>query len=143
MAKINAKNKTVKAVDTKPATVAKTIPAKAEVKETKGASVVAESAPKAAASTTKAATKTTAKATAKSTKATTKAATIKSSLTLEIGDAQITEKDLVAKIKKAWTSQFKGKVKDIKSIDIYVKPEDNKAYYVINKDANENYFVEL
>lgn len=139
MAKINAKNKTVKAVDTKPVTVAKTTPAKAEVKETKESSVVAVSAPKAATSTTKATTKTATKATAKSTKA----ATIKSSLTLEIGDAQITEKDLVAKIKKAWTSQFKGKVKDIKSIDIYVKPEDNKAYYVINKDANENYFVEL
>ncbi len=79
----------------------------------------------------------------KKTTTTTKAASIKSSMVLQVLGKEISEKELVAQIKKAWTSQFKGKIKDIKTIDIYVKPEDNRAYFVINGTSDPAYFVEL
>ena len=64
-------------------------------------------------------------------------------MVLQVLGKEISEKELVAQIKKAWTSQFKGKIKDIKTIDIYVKPEDNRAYFVINGTSDPAYFVEL
>ncbi len=44
---------------------------------------------------------------------------------------QITEKEIVNSVKKAWRSAG-NKVGDIKTMDIYVKPEDYSVYYVIN-----------
>ena len=41
------------------------------------------------------------------------------------------EKDIIARVKKAWTRSGK-KVGDIKEMDLYIKPEENAVYYVIN-----------
>ena len=46
---------------------------------------------------------------------------------------QVEEKDMIAAVKKAWTKENKKKVGDIKDIALYIKPEDNAAYYVINE----------
>ena len=43
----------------------------------------------------------------------------------------IEEKDIIARVKKAWTRSGK-KVGDIKEMDLYIKPEENAVYYVIN-----------
>ena len=40
-------------------------------------------------------------------------------------------KDMIASVKKDWTKQ-KHKISEIKSIELYVKPEDYAVYYVIN-----------
>ena len=42
------------------------------------------------------------------------------------------KKDIIASVKKAWTKSG-GKVGDIKSVDLYIKPEESAVYYVINK----------
>ena len=44
---------------------------------------------------------------------------------------QVEEKEIIGNVKKAWTKTG-GKVRDIKSIDLYIKPEEDKVYYVIN-----------
>ena len=44
---------------------------------------------------------------------------------------QVEEKDIIARVKKAWTKSGK-KVGDIKEMDLYIKPEENAVYYVIN-----------
>lgn len=44
---------------------------------------------------------------------------------------QITEKEIVSSVKKAWRKSG-HKVGDIRTMDIYVKPEDYSVYYVIN-----------
>ena len=41
------------------------------------------------------------------------------------------EKTIIADVKKAWTKSG-GKVGDIKTMDLYIKPEENAVYYVIN-----------
>lgn len=37
-------------------------------------------------------------------------------------------------IKKSWTEQTGKKECDIKEMQIYIKPEENTAYYVINSE---------
>ena len=44
---------------------------------------------------------------------------------------QVEEKDIIARVKKAWTRSGK-KVGDIKEMDLYIKPEENAVHYVIN-----------
>lgn len=66
-------------------------------------------------------------------KATTKKE-IKTSLYVEYYGKQVQEKDMIASVKKAWTKSGK-KVGDIKTMALYVKPEENSVYYVINGDS--------
>ena len=40
--------------------------------------------------------------------------------------------ELMAKVKKIWTGELNKKEADLKEINLYLKPEDNAAYYVIN-----------
>ena len=78
--------------------------------------------------TTKAATKTTAKKTTTSTR---KVAT---ELFVQFSGYEVSEEELVKRVKEAWVSEG-NKVSSIKNISLYVKPEERKAYYVINKSA--------
>lgn len=94
---------------------------------------------KKAATTKKAAAKTTAATEAKTVKKSAKAAEVM----LQYGGKQISFDDIQAKVKDAWKNQFKMKVKDFVNVQIYIKPEDGKAYFVVNGDANAEYFVEL
>ena len=48
---------------------------------------------------------------------------------------EILDKDLVEKVKDIWTKELDNKVKDMVNVKIYVKPEENAAYYVINDDV--------
>lgn len=45
---------------------------------------------------------------------------------------EVEEKEMIAAVKKAWTKATGKKVADIKSIDLYIKPEDGAVYYVVN-----------
>lgn len=57
---------------------------------------------------------------------------IKVKAVVEYQGKQVEEKDIVAAVKKAWTRSGK-RVGDIKNIDLYIKPEENAVYYVINE----------
>lgn len=48
---------------------------------------------------------------------------------------EINKDDLVKQVKEIWTKELKNKAGDLKSITLYLKPEENKAYYVINDDV--------
>lgn len=41
------------------------------------------------------------------------------------------EQEVVAKIKQEWKEQG-NKIKDLKELDVYAKPEEGKVYYTIN-----------
>ena len=49
----------------------------------------------------------------------------------QYGDREVNESDVNEKIKSALEEQ--GHKESIKTMDIYVKPEENAAYYVVNK----------
>lgn len=56
---------------------------------------------------------------------------IKVKAIVEYYGKQVEEKEIIASVKKAWTKSGK-KVGEIKSIDLYIKPEEGAVYYVIN-----------
>ena len=56
---------------------------------------------------------------------------MKTSLFVEYQGLQVNEKDIVTKIKEIWLNDG-NKIKDIKDLKLYVKPEDNACYYVAN-----------
>lgn len=76
-------------------------------------------------------------------KAPAKKAEIKTNVLLQFANKEVAEKDIIANVKKVWTAQTKGKIKDIKTIDIYVKTEEHKAYFVVNGESQPEFFVEL
>lgn len=58
---------------------------------------------------------------------------VNAKIELQFADKAIGEEQLVSLAKKAY-----GK-KDIKNLDIYVKPEESKAYYVVNNDVTGSF----
>jgi len=59
----------------------------------------------------------------------------------EYGEQQILAEDLVGKIKETYKSEG-HRISAIKSLRVYIKPEERRAYYVIN-DKAEGKFVEF
>lgn len=58
---------------------------------------------------------------------------VKTKVELQFGDKSVNEEQLISRAKEAY-----GK-KDIKNLDIYVKPEEGKAYYVVNNDITGSF----
>ena len=56
---------------------------------------------------------------------------VKTSLSVQYMGKDVSEKDMIAMVKKDWTAK-KNKVGDIRTMDLYVKVEENMVYYVIN-----------
>lgn len=52
---------------------------------------------------------------------------------IQFGEHSVLEKDVLDKVKKAWTGSGK-KVSEMIDVKVYIKPEDAMAYYVINED---------
>lgn len=48
---------------------------------------------------------------------------------------EISKAEIITKIKDIWVADG-NKVKDLKNLVMYVKPEERKVYYVINDDVN-------
>ena len=69
----------------------------------------------------------------KAVKKTTKSAAIQ--VIYQFEGREVTEKELITKVKEIWTSKG-NKIKDITSLNIYIKPEEQMAYYVINDVEN-------
>jgi hypothetical protein len=59
---------------------------------------------------------------------------------VEYSGKQVEEKEIIANIKKVWV-EAGNKVGDIKTLDLYIKPEEDAVYYVINDTESDK--VEL
>lgn len=66
---------------------------------------------------------------------------MKSTLNIEFGGNTIESKEIIAMAKKVWVDEGgqNRKVKDLKQMDLYVKPEENKVYYVFNEDESGDF----
>jgi len=113
---------------------------KAEVKETTvKAEPVKETVEKAAKTTAKKAKATTTKAT--TAKKTTKKAELKSELHIQFGGKSYAQEDLVKIAKDVWKYDLKQKVSDLTSVELYVKPEENTVYYVMNNEFSGSFYI--
>lgn len=59
----------------------------------------------------------------------------KSSITIEWEGRSLTEDSLVQSAKDVWVHDLGRDIKDFKSAELYVKPEDKAVYYVINGEV--------
>lgn len=60
---------------------------------------------------------------------------------IEFAGKQVVAKEVLAAATKAYTEAHTGA--EIKTIDIYVKPEESVAYYVVNGEGSDDFKVEL
>ena len=130
------------AADTKTAakaTANETVDAKKE--EVKTVKTETEKKPAAKKATTKKTSETNTTTTAKKTAK--KAVEVTPSYILQFSGKEIAADDILANVKTAWVEKFQGKLDEINSIEIYVKPEEHRAYFVVNGLSNGDYFVEL
>lgn len=126
---------------------AKTAPAK-EVKPVEGkASEVKAEVKEAPKAETKKAAKAPAKKTAAAKKeAAPKKEAVKKTVVTEAVNFQFrgksyTPDDLLKSCRDVWKYDLGGKEEDLKSIELYVKPEENTTYYVINGDVTGSFFI--
>ena len=135
-----AKAVAAKAADTMTEEAKTTPAASAEEpkKTTKKAAAKKTTAKKAPAKKTAAAAK---KTTAKTTKTTAKKAAVKETLHVQFAGKSYTTDELVKIAKDVWKYDLKQKVGDFKSVELYVKPEENAVYYVINGDVTGKFDI--
>lgn len=70
-----------------------------------------------------------------------KKATVKETVNFEFGGKSYTPEDLLGICKDVWKYDLNGKDADLKSVELYVKPEENTTYYVINGDVTGSFFI--
>lgn len=62
-------------------------------------------------------------------------------VSVQFSGKSYTTQELVAIAKDVWKYDLKQKVSDFKSVELYVKPEENQTYYVINGEYTGSFFI--
>lgn len=119
---MSVRKTTTKAARATTAADVKTTPAKTE--EIKTETVSTKKAPIKRAAAKKAAT-------------TVKKAEVKEAVYIQFAGSEYNLDEIRANVKKAWTEETGNKESDIKEVQIYVKPEEHAAYYVVNQKVVE------
>ena len=66
---------------------------------------------------------------------------VKETLHVQFAGKSYTTDELVKIAKDVWKYDLKQKVGDFKSVELYVKPEENVVYYVINGDVTGSFAI--
>lgn len=74
-------------------------------------------------------------------KAAAKKTEIKESVNFQFSGKSYTPDDLLKICKDVWMYDLNGKAEDFKSVELYVKPEENTTYYVINGNITGSFFI--
>lgn len=74
-------------------------------------------------------------------KAPAKKAELKSELHIQFGGKSYSEEDLVKIAKDVWQYDLNKKVADLTDVELYVKPEENTVYYVMNKEFTGSFRI--
>ena len=86
-----------------------------------------------------------AKTTAK--KATTAAkkatAAVKSAVYVQYAGREVDVTELTSAAQKDYMKKTGKKASEVKKVEIYIKPEENAAYYVVNGEGADDYKIEL
>ena len=66
---------------------------------------------------------------------------VKEEVNFQFSGKSYTSEDLIRITRDVWKYDLNGKEEDIQSIELYVKPEENTAHYVINGDVTGSFFI--
>lgn len=72
-------------------------------------------------------------------KATKATPTISTNVVLQLASKEFTYDELVQNAKNVFQFDMGGNPANVKKVDLFVKPEENKAYFVINDDIQGSY----
>lgn len=70
-----------------------------------------------------------------------KKAELKNEIHIQYGGKAYSQEELVKMAKDVWKYDLKQKVGDLASVELYVKPEENVVYYVMNKDFTGSFYI--
>ena len=85
--------------------------------------------------------KATAEKTVAEKKTTAKKATVKCEMQLQFAGKSYTQDELLQMAKDVWKYDLKQKATDLKTVELYVKPEESAVYYVMNKDFAGSFVI--
>lgn len=74
-------------------------------------------------------------------KAAAKKVEVQQSVNFQFSGKSYTPDDLLNICKDVWKYDLNGKEEDFKSVELYVKPEENTTYYVINGTITGSFFI--
>ena len=66
---------------------------------------------------------------------------VKETVNFQFRGKSYTPEDLLNICKDVWKYDLNGKEEDFKSVELYVKPEENTTYYVINGNVTGSFFI--
>ncbi|WP_197025092.1 DUF6465 family protein [Butyrivibrio proteoclasticus] len=66
-------------------------------------------------------------------------AALKANIVLQYADKNVTYDTLVENAENVWQYDMGKKVSDIKKLNLYVKPEENTVYFVVNDKEHNQY----
>lgn len=70
-----------------------------------------------------------------------KKAELKSEISVQFGGKSYSQEDLMKIAKDVWKYDLKQKAADLTSVELYVKPEENMVYYVMNKEITGSFYI--
>ena len=70
-----------------------------------------------------------------------KKAELKSEISVQFGGKSYSQEDLLKIAKDVWKYDLKQKAADLTRIELYVKPEENMVYYVMNKETTGSFYI--
>ncbi len=68
-------------------------------------------------------------------------AAVEESVTIQYSSKSYSTEQLVASAKDIWVYDLQKKEADFKKVELYVKPEENKVYYVINGEEMGSFTI--
>ena len=74
-------------------------------------------------------------------KAATKKSGVKEVVNFQFSGKSYTPDDLLSICKDVWKYDLGNKEEDFKDVELYVKPEENTTYYVINGNVTGSFFI--
>lgn len=70
-----------------------------------------------------------------------KKAELKSAIHVQFSGKSYAEEDLVKIAKDVWKYDLKQKAGELESVELYVKPEENIVYYVMNQEFTGSFYI--
>ncbi|MCH5339423.1 MAG: DNA-binding protein, partial [Acetatifactor sp.] len=74
-------------------------------------------------------------------KRTVKKADQKSNIYVQFSGKSYSQEELIKMAQDVWKYDLKQKVRELATIELYVKPEENKVYYVMNQDFTGDFNI--
>ena len=68
-------------------------------------------------------------------------AKVQESVHFQFSGKSYTNDDLLKICRDVWKYDLNGKEEDLKTVELYVKPEENTTYYVINGNITGSFFI--